>query len=655
MKILLIEDDDGFVKGLIRILKAHHYNCDHVKDGEAGWSYGSTFDYDLIIMELILPKLDGITLCQRFRAEGYDTPILLLTAQATNTAKVQGLDAGADDYVVKPFDSAELLARIRALLRRGRSNPMPLLSWGDLLLNPSTCEVEYKGQNLALTGKEYELLELMLRDSQHVFGVDELLENLWSSEDFPSEATMRSHIRRVRQKLVAIGAPHDFIATLHGRGYYLKPVETDAALATRPWSTSNTHASPAPNRHGDVASPPSHLEEQPFNTPSPIAHQTPHSAETQEPFLESLNKTWKTVQPQSLGYVEELTDAIAALEAGQLTGDRQAHAQQLASKLTESLSILGLQDAAHLARQLDHQLGSQATLSASQVALMHPLLHELQHNLQTPTHTLLAHSFQEASTRFLLISADKGFHHTLQAIAAHHGIEVHQTPPQVMDTPTIHADVILLHISAPATDEATPSLPSLPRCLQTLTQHYPTVPLLVMSDRLSLRDRLEIAQRGGQSLLNRTVSPEEILAVALRLWQGNRQTSKVMVIDDDPDWLGSLPNLLNPWRLKVTTLADAQEFWTVLQMVVPDVLVLGSTLSKSNLSEINGLELCQILRSDPHWQKLPILFLSGLSDASIQQKAFAVGADDYLCKPVHGGELARRILYRLRRIRAYTS
>ena len=127
-----------------------------------------------------------------------------------------------------------------------------------------------------------------------------------------------------------------------------------------------------------------------------------------------------------------------------------------------------------------------------------------------------------------------------------------------------------------------------------------------------------------------------------------------MVVDDDPDWLGSLPNLLKPWRLKVTTLADAQEFWTVLQMVVPDVLVLGGNLSKSNLSEINGLELCQILRSDPHWQALPVLFLSGLADASMQQKAFAVGADDYLCKPLHGGELARRILHRLRRIQAYT-
>ncbi|HEY9882396.1 MAG TPA: response regulator transcription factor, partial [Thermosynechococcaceae cyanobacterium] len=229
MKILLVEDDDVLIKVLTKTLKAHHYIIDAVKDGEMGWTYGSTFEYDLIVLDVVLPKLDGISLCKRFRAEGYVTPILLLTSQTANSAKVQGLDAGADDYVVKPFDQAELAARMRALLRRGSPNPYPLLTWGDLMLNPSTCEVSYRGQRLDLTTKEYELLELMLRDSQHVFSSDELLDHLWSSEKFPSEATVRSHIRRVRHKLVAIGAPHDFIATLHGRGYYLKAPQADAA------------------------------------------------------------------------------------------------------------------------------------------------------------------------------------------------------------------------------------------------------------------------------------------------------------------------------------------------------------------------------------------------------------------------------------------
>ncbi|MGH2416433.1 MAG: response regulator transcription factor, partial [Microcystaceae cyanobacterium] len=228
MKILFVEDDESLIAALTRSLSAHHYVVDAVKDGEMGWTYGSTFEYDLIVLDVMLPKLDGISLCQRFRAEGVTTPILFLTSQDTSTAKVKGLDAGADDYVIKPFDGLELIARIRALLRRGSANPLPVLTWEDLRLNPSTCEVIYKDQPLTLTTKEYDLLELLLRDSRHVFSTDEILNRLWSSEEFPAEATVRSHIRRLRHKLLVAGAPHDFISTVHGRGYYLKLPVQDA-------------------------------------------------------------------------------------------------------------------------------------------------------------------------------------------------------------------------------------------------------------------------------------------------------------------------------------------------------------------------------------------------------------------------------------------
>ncbi|MFN9649658.1 MAG: response regulator transcription factor, partial [Pseudanabaena sp.] len=218
MKILLVEDDEVLIAVLTKALTEHRYIVDVVKDGEMAWSYGSTFDYDLIILDIGLPKLDGITLCQRFRAENYSMPILLLTAQSDSTSKVSGLDAGADDYVVKPFDIAELIARIRALLRRSNAISLPIIVWGDLLLNPSTCEVSYNNLPLTLTNKEYELLEILLRDSHHLLSVEEILDRLWSSDEFPSEATVRSLIRGLRRKLVAAGAPSDFIATVHGRG-----------------------------------------------------------------------------------------------------------------------------------------------------------------------------------------------------------------------------------------------------------------------------------------------------------------------------------------------------------------------------------------------------------------------------------------------------
>jgi DNA-binding response OmpR family regulator len=132
MKILLIEDDEVLIAILTKSLTEHHYIIDVVNDGNMGWTYGTTFDYDLILLDVILPKTDGIRLCRQFRAEGYTTPI---SSQNVSTAKIAGLDAGADDYVVKPFDIAELIARIRALLRRSNASSSPLLLCGDLLLD----------------------------------------------------------------------------------------------------------------------------------------------------------------------------------------------------------------------------------------------------------------------------------------------------------------------------------------------------------------------------------------------------------------------------------------------------------------------------------------------------------------------------------------
>jgi len=672
MKILLVEDDDVFVKVLTRTLKAHHYIIDTVKDGEMGWTYGSTFDYDLMVMDIVLPKLDGISLCKRFRTEGYATPILLLTSQDASTTRVQGLDAGADDYVVKPFDQAELVARIRALVRRSSANPFPLLTWGDLILNPSTSEVSYGGHHLALTAKEYELLELMMRDSQHVFSTEEILDQLWSSEEFPSEATVRSHIRRVRHKLAAIGAPSDFIATMHGRGYYLKPPKTDTStllVSRSPHSNLNwTPDTP------EVTSGMNLIQE-------PVLPDSDRSPTAQHQYLAFLNDIWRTTKPTSIEQVTVLLQAIRDLHTNQLAPQQQSQAQQLAHKLAGTLSIFGLHKAVHLTRQLEHWLGSQDSLSPNQAPLMHHLVTALQQAIQDTNHIQLSQVPNGQSPLLMLVSADEQFNQLLNTIAGNRGIRVEVVQPgeldatlKVLDATTEGVgqlpDVILLRLSAhssPAevakgstmnTDLSQSSLSQLSLSpagallsrLQTFTQLYPSVPILIMGDRLELRDRLEVARYGGKLLLDASTPPEEVIATAVNLLKRSKLPTKVMIVDDDHNWLCTLPTLLKPWGFKVTTLADPQQFWAVLQAVVPDVLVLDV-----NLPEINGFELCQILRSDPHWQRLPVLFLSVLTDSISQKQAFSVGADDYLCKPLMGGELASRILNRLQRVQSYLS
>jgi DNA-binding response OmpR family regulator len=630
MKILLVEDDDTLIKVLTHSLTAHHYVVDVVKDGELGWTYGSTFEYDLMVLDVVLPKLDGISLCKRFRDKGYATPILLLTAQDARTVKVQGLDAGADDYVVKPFDPVELMARIRAILRRSSTQPFPLLTWGDLLLNPSTCEVSYNGQALALTTKEYELLELFLRDSQYVFSSDELIDRLWSSEEFPSEATVRSHIRRVRQKLAAVGAPADFIATLHGRGYYLKTIDPGAKSLTS--SDSSSDSTSGETSVGDSAAA---LARLPLDDRS-------DSQDPQQQYLTFLNQTWVTTQPQSLEQVTVLSQSVTALQNDRLTPLQQAAAKHIAHTLVGTLGIFGLTKITHLVRQLDSWLGSREPLQPHQAPLMQTLVTALQQEIQSVTRIQLSQIPDRQFAPVLLVSADLGFNQALESAAARCGIWL-QVVPTLADLERWEMGLPQVVLLRWQLDQTRLSLAA----LQTIVQCYPTGSVVVVGDRDDWTARLEVMRRGGTLFLSLPTEIDRVMTSVVALLKEQALPAKVMVVDDDRTWLTALPTLLKPWDFKVTTLAEPQQFWQVLQSVTPDVLILDVTMP-----QVNGFELCQVLRSDPDWQRLPVLFLSVLNDTASQEQAFAVGADDYLCKPMTGAMLAHRILNRLDRVRA---
>ncbi|NEQ67361.1 MAG: response regulator transcription factor [Symploca sp. SIO2D2] len=222
MRILLVEDNTPLAEGLADAISAQLYIVDIVGDGEAAWEQIKTVEYDLILLDLMLPKLDGISLCKRLRSHGIETPVLMLTARDTSMDKVIGLDVGADDYMVKPFDLPELLARIRALLRRGNFASSPILVWGGLRLDPSTYQVSFQEHLLHLTPKEYSILELLMRNGQRVLSRNLIIEQIWSFDNAPVESTVKVHIKSLRHKLKAAGAPNDLIQTVHGIGYRLK-------------------------------------------------------------------------------------------------------------------------------------------------------------------------------------------------------------------------------------------------------------------------------------------------------------------------------------------------------------------------------------------------------------------------------------------------
>ncbi|HEY9662256.1 MAG TPA: response regulator, partial [Allocoleopsis sp.] len=224
MKILVVEDDRAVAQSLQLLLSGYNYAVDIAVNGEIGLQMAEAYEYALILLDVILPGLDGIHLCQRLRAQGLKTPILLLTGQQEGRQKAIALNAGADDYVVKPFDAEELIARVQALLRRSGPANHPILTWGNLSIDPSSCKVAYGTHLLVTTPKEYAILELFLRNPQSPFSAKAILDHVWRSVDSPGEEAVRVHIKELRQKLTAVGAPKDLIKTVYRVGYRLNPV-----------------------------------------------------------------------------------------------------------------------------------------------------------------------------------------------------------------------------------------------------------------------------------------------------------------------------------------------------------------------------------------------------------------------------------------------
>ncbi|NJK75556.1 MAG: response regulator transcription factor [Oscillatoriales cyanobacterium RU_3_3] len=222
MRILVVEDDVQIADMLAEALTNRQYAIDVAQDGEMAWNWIETMEYDLVLLDITLPKMNGLLFCQKLRDRNFSIPVLMLTARDTIADKIIGLDAGADAYMVKPFDLEELMAQIRALLRRKGSTIRSKLCWGNLSLDPDTYEVMFEQQLLHLTPKEYALLELLVNNGRRVLSRPGIIDRLWSIDESPTEEAVKTHIRTLRQKLRAAGAPDDFIETVHGLGYRMK-------------------------------------------------------------------------------------------------------------------------------------------------------------------------------------------------------------------------------------------------------------------------------------------------------------------------------------------------------------------------------------------------------------------------------------------------
>jgi len=632
MRILLVEDDESIVDVLTTVLVDQNYVVDVAMDGEAGWELAEAFPYNLVLLDIMLPKLDGISFCRRLRERNNSVLVMMLTVRDNTTDKLLGLNSGADDYVVKPFDIQELVARIRALLRRGSTTTSSALVCGDLRLDPDVRTVTYAGHPLQFSRKEYLLLELFLRNPHRVFSRSAIVEHLWSfDEEAPIEDTIKSHIKNIRQELRTVNAD-DLIETLYGQGYRINPIYL---------TKSST----------------------PVDSPT----------ETQQQQLDAtVAQIWQRRKGASLERLELLEQTVQAVKTQTLDAVLSEKAVQNAHKLAGSLGTFGLDEGSRLARQIENLLQSyfeRPTLPS--VRQQQPMLRQLeqwvtalrqeiegepQHSAaptsqSTPASPLASLANDNPQPLLLLIHTDTELADSLAIEAVNWNVQVVaafdwvSAQEQLQQQP----DLILLDLATVDPAVASSLLAS------ELSSPFASIPVVILAAQDQLDDRLTATQMRAKLFLPKSLPASQIFhAVAKLLHELNWGVAKILIVDPDPQTARILRAVIDLRTAQLTELNDPTQFWETLKTVHPDLLILNHQLN-SQFPNLNGFALCQSVRQDFQWNWLPILVLLNELTHETLQQAFTAGVDDYAILPIVPEVVLKQIFNRLQRSRLLRS
>lgn len=221
MRLLIAEDELDLAEALTVFFQKNHFSVDAVNDGADAYEYASSGEYDAIILDVMMPKMNGIDVLRRLRAEGIKTPIMMLTAKGMKDDRITGFNAGADDYLPKPFEPDELICRVRAMLRRSDNYRPSALEFGDVTLDPSTGLLACSGRSVRLSGREYQVMELFMRSPNVVFSADKIMERVWGWDSDAEINVIWVHISNLRKKLRSIGSKIT-VRAVRGLGYALE-------------------------------------------------------------------------------------------------------------------------------------------------------------------------------------------------------------------------------------------------------------------------------------------------------------------------------------------------------------------------------------------------------------------------------------------------
>ncbi|MCU0527636.1 MAG: response regulator [Elainella sp. Prado103] len=683
-KILLVDDDEQLAHTLKQAFSAKRYLVEVATDSEMGWRYVQSSPHDVIVLDVMLPKQNGIEFCQRLRAERNFTPVLMLTARGDDLDKIKGLEAGADDYLTKPFNFQELLARIRVLLRRGSSTIPDCLSWRDLRLDQNRGQVTYRQQIIPLRTKEYLLLELFLRHKTRIFSQQVLIDLLWDLEEIPTENAVRTHIKGLRQKLKQAGVD-DLIETVYGLGYRLRREElslTNDELPHQPCPEKGSIDSPdlaQPNQAGNPihASIPTLSILQPTQ-PSPVARpfrnttldvatltgsntnpvtrlnadSDPDSDSDPDPsntglenpseqsFSDQFRQAWKRYQSSYFARLQVIEQTVAALANGQLTEALHHQAVQEIHTLKGSLGSFGLVAACQLASTLEqacvdyqtflHQSPHQQQEWAQQVVALRQSMQAFDTEAvpveSIPIPCASAAGLQIAQpeqSRLLIVEDDLCLGEELAQVAMARGMQVevvHTLTAAKIKLDQTPPHVILLDLNLSEPHSNGLDL------LEAMAMQQHLIPTLVFTAQQGLSERLQVMRGGAQLFLQKPLPPDRVIDLVLQATRRSIYTHwKLLVVADEPTTMETVVQVLEPWGFQTTLLDQPQQFWRMLEQIQPQLLIL-----KADTAEVSGYDLCQIVRNDLNWRHLPILLLVDQTDPQTLHRVFLAGGNLFL-------------------------
>ncbi|MGL5878358.1 MAG: response regulator, partial [Xenococcaceae cyanobacterium] len=489
MRILLIEDDEILAGVLQQSLISQNYIVDLVEDGRSGLEYAQSADYELIVTDVCLPELDGISLCQQLRSEGCSIPILLMTARDADRERIKGLDAGADDYLTKPLNLEELHARVRALLRREKIARTPILEIDELRLDPSSCQVTYQDKPLKLTPKEYSLLELFLRNPLRVYSRSQLIDHLWNFDDPPLEESVKAHIKGLRQKLNKAGVK-DWIENVYGIGYRLSPPD-------RTQETQNS---------------------------SPVVTE----------FDRKMVAMWQRYQGLMLERLEILQTAATAIQNKNLSVELHKSAERAAHKLAGVLGMFEKETGTQIARELENLLRENEILTVDREQQFVSLVQQLNNLLAlTPSEFI-----PEIAPTLLLIDRDLQLGSGLQQLANSEGLAWQQLDNLQLAISWLQnhsPDLVVISIEESEQWQTSLSL------LADLTARTPSIPVLIISSLDRLVDRVTVARCGGSGFLVKPTNAVKIWDAVTKILKRDRdRVPKILIVDDDRIFLTAM-------------------------------------------------------------------------------------------------------------------